>query len=206
MSPPVIIDAGPSLNFFAANQERLLIGVVGPLAMPRTVHDEIANKTARDKRFSAAAGVLRKIRGTQFLAILEDDYTSALDNVVHRLTGAPLEERRSLPKDLGEIMVIAHAVVMAESGADVRVVIDDGYGARLAAREAQRLERLKKRQRGVGCLSLVSTEVVLEAAVSRGLIKNRGEMRRLYDRLRQLDDGLVPIESTSLLDKRLWGR
>ena len=105
MNPPVIIDAGPSLNFFAA----------------------------RDERFSAAAGVLRKIRGTQFLAILEDDHTSALDNVVHRLTGAPLEERRSLPKDLGEIMVIAHAVVMAESGADVRVVIDDGYGARLAA-------------------------------------------------------------------------
>jgi len=132
MNPPVIIDAGPSLNFFAANQERLLIGVVGPLAMPRTVHDEIANKTARDERFSAAAGVLRKIRGTQFLAILEDDHTSALDNVVHRLTGAPLEERRSLPKDLGEIMVIAHAVVMAESGADVRVVIDDGYGARQA--------------------------------------------------------------------------
>ena len=60
MTLPVILDAGPILTFFVANQERLLIGVVGPLTMPRTVHDEVEGKAARDSRFSAAAGVLRK--------------------------------------------------------------------------------------------------------------------------------------------------
>ena len=63
MTLPVILDAGPILTFFAANQERLLISVFGPLTMPRTVHDEVEGKAARDSRFSAAAGVLRKLRG-----------------------------------------------------------------------------------------------------------------------------------------------
>ena len=46
MTLPVILDAGPILTFFAANQERLLISVVGPLTMPRTVHDEVEGKAA----------------------------------------------------------------------------------------------------------------------------------------------------------------
>lgn len=31
MNPPVIIDAGPALNFFSINKQRLLISVTGPL-------------------------------------------------------------------------------------------------------------------------------------------------------------------------------
>lgn len=37
-----------------------------------------------------------------------------------------MEERLKHPKDLGETMVIAHAVVAAEAGETVTVLIDDG--------------------------------------------------------------------------------
>ena len=93
MTLPVILDAGPILTFFAANQERLLISVVGPLAMPRTVHDEVEGKAARGSRFSAAAGVLRKLRGSRWLTIREDDCTDSLSAVVERTTGRPFQKR-----------------------------------------------------------------------------------------------------------------
>ena len=204
MTLPVILDAGPILTFFAANQERLLISVVGPLTMPRTVHDEVEGKAARDSRFSAAAGVLRKLRGSRWLTIREDDCTDSLSAVVERTTGMPFQKRIRRLKDLGEIMVIAHAVVLVEGGADVVIVIDDGDGARLADAEAQRLERIRERDPMVGTLSLVRTVTILEVAVTRGLIADRGELRRLYGRMRDLDDGLEPIDKTGLLARRLW--
>lgn len=37
MSHPPIIDAGPGLNFFSINKERLLIGVLGRISAPETV-------------------------------------------------------------------------------------------------------------------------------------------------------------------------
>ena len=204
MTLPVILDAGPILTFFAANQERLLISVVGPLTMPRTVHDEVEGKAARDSRFSAAAGVLRKLRGSRWLTIREDDCTDSLSAVVERTTGMPFQKRVRRLKDLGEIMVIAHAVILVEGGTDVVIVIDDGDGARLADAEAQRLERIRERDPMVGTLSLVRTVTILEVAVTRGLIADRGELRRLYGRMRDLDDGLEPIDKTGLLARRLW--
>ena len=56
----------------------------------------------------------------------------------------------------------------------------------------------------VGTLSLVRTVTILEVAVTRGLIADRGELRRLYGRMRDLDDGLEPIDKTGLLARRLW--
>jgi hypothetical protein len=51
---------------------------------------------------------------------------------------------------------------------------------------------------------LLNTVTVLAAAVRRGLIADRGEMRELYGRMRALDDGLLPVESTGLLACALW--
>lgn len=69
-----------------------------------------------------------------------------------------------------------------------------------------RLERLRHSDSSVGALKIMSTEQVLEAAVSRGLMENRGSMRKIYTQLRSLDDGLPPIESTGLLTRELWRR
>jgi hypothetical protein len=107
-------------------------------------------------------------------------------------------------KDLGEIMVVAHAAVQADTGRDVSVLIDDGRGAQLAATEAARLRRLRGRGRDVGTLSLLNTLLVLERAAGRRYLPDRPSMRRVYDQLRHCDDGLVDIKQTDLLSKRVW--
>lgn len=114
MNRPPIIDAGPSLNFFSINKERLLIGTLGQLSAPETVQNEVFRKSRRDERFRAAATVWRKLTPT-WLQVLSDDETPELAAVVHRITRQSMEQRLKFSKDLGETMVIAHAVVAAEA-------------------------------------------------------------------------------------------
>ncbi|MER7002343.1 hypothetical protein ABT297_04750 [Dactylosporangium sp. NPDC000555] len=63
-------------------------------------------------------------------------------------------------------MVIAHAVVAAEAGADVVVLIDDGPGAKAATGEIRRLQRLRADGSPTGSISLASTLIVLEKAAA----------------------------------------
>lgn len=57
MSAPVIIDAGPALNFFSLHKERLLISVTGALKTTETVEAEVLGKSDRDPRFKACRPV-----------------------------------------------------------------------------------------------------------------------------------------------------
>jgi hypothetical protein len=138
MSVKPIIDAGPGLNFLSINKERLLIGVLGRLSAPETVRDEVLRKSRQDDRFRAAATAWQKLTGS-WIQILADDVTPELATVVQRITRLPMAERMRHGKDLGEIMVIAHAVVAAESRQAVTVLIDDGRGAEIATSEIARL-------------------------------------------------------------------
>jgi hypothetical protein len=115
-----------------------------------------------------------------------------------------MAERRKHPKDLGEIMVIAHAVVAAEAGATVTVLIDDGDGARIATSEVRRLQRLSANGLAVGSIRLASTLTVLGRAAGSEHVPDRLTMRDIYGRLRALDDGLPPVETTGLLPASLW--
>lgn len=101
-------------------------------------------------------------------------------------------------------MVIAHAVVAAESGETVTVLIDDGSGARIATSEINRLRRLRTNGHAVGSIMLVSTLTILERAAGGQHIPDKATMRSIYDRLRGLDDGLPPIENTNLLAAVHW--
>lgn len=203
MSHPPIIDAGPGLNFFSINKERLLIGVLGQLSAPETVQNELFRKSRQDERFRAAAAVWRKLT-PNWMHVLSDDQTPELAAVVHRLTRQPMEQRMKDPKDLGETMVIAHAVVAAEDGETVTVLIDDGLGARTATAEIARLRRLHAAGRAVGSIKLVSTLTVLGRAAGGQHIPDKLTMRTIYTRLRGLDDGLPPIEKTNLLESPRW--
>jgi hypothetical protein len=205
MSARPIIDAGPGLNFLSANKERLLIAVLGPLSAPETVQDEVMRKAAQDARFRTAATTWRKLT-SRWIDILSDDATPELAAVVQRVSGLPIDERKRQPKDLGETMVIAHAVVAAESGQVVTVLIDDGPGARFATLEISRLERLRSSGRQVGSVLLASTLTVLERAAGTGHIPDRAAMRATYQRLYELDDGLPPLEKTRLLSPALWAQ
>ncbi|SNT00575.1 hypothetical protein SAMN05443665_10146 [Actinomadura meyerae] len=198
-----IIDAGPGLNFFSINKERLLIGTLGPLCAPETVKNELLRKSRQDNRFRNAVRVWNKLP-ERYMRVLSDDVTPELAAVVHRITRLPLEERLRHSKDLGETMVIAHAVVAAQAGHEVIVLIDDGPGARVAEAESNRLRLLRDGGARVGALRLASTLTVLEKAAGGQYLPDRGAMRTVYDRLRQLDDGLPPLETTNLLSAALW--
>ena len=138
------------------------------------------------------------------MLILPDDQTPELAAVVHRIGGLPIQERLKRPKDLGETMVIAHAVVAAEAGDDVTVLIDDGPGARTATSEINRLQRRRVSGHAVGTVRLVSTLTVLERAAGKKYLPDKAAMRATYTRLRGLDDGLPPIEATNLMAPTLW--
>lgn len=198
-----IMDAGPGLNFFSINKERLLFHVLGPLCVPQIVEDEILRKAQREPRFAAAQTVWSKLP-SRLMEILSDDATDELATAVTRITGAPFRQRMEVGQDLGETMVIAHAVVAAEAGADVIILIDERRGTQIAAREQERLKRLQAAEKPVGNIRLVNTITVLKTAVNRGHVSRKSDMRSIYDRLRGLDDGLPPISGTGLLSSELW--
>jgi hypothetical protein len=196
-----IIDAGPGLNFLSIHKERLLIAVLGPLSAPETVETEVLRKSRQDARFHAAATVWSKLT-PRWIQILPDDVTPELATVIQRISGVPMDQRKKQPRDLGETMVIAHAVVAAESGQSVTILIDDGPGAIIATSEIQRLQRLRSSGQLVGAITLASTLTVLGRAAGTELLPDRAAMRDTYNRLRGLDDGLPPIENTDLLVRK----
>jgi hypothetical protein len=203
MSQRPIIDAGPGLNFLSINKERLLFDALGPLSAPEAVRDEVLRKSRQDKRFSAAETVWHKLP-ERLMQILPDDQTPELAAAVHRLSGLPIDDRLKNAKDLGETMVIAHAVVAAEAGDTVTVLIDDGEGARLATAEIKRLRRIRAGGREVGAIRLINTLTVLERAAGRQYIPDKAAMRDIYLRLRELDDGLPPIDATNIVSASFW--
>lgn len=203
MSPRPIIDAGPALNFLAINRERILTGVVGRISTPETVESEVLEKARRDARFRAVAGVWAKMRPS-WIELLSDDETPELAAVVGRLSQLPMAERKMMAKDLGETMVVAHAAVKAEAGQHVIVIIDDQGGATLAMSEKRRLDRIRALGKPVGSITLVNTVSILRKAAGGVHVPNRKTMREVYTKLRACDDGLLPIEQTSLLSADLW--
>ncbi|MGW5241016.1 hypothetical protein ACWEOW_18955 [Monashia sp. NPDC004114] len=200
-----IIDAGPSLNFLSIRKERLLFGAMGRLCAPQVVADEVLRKSRKDARFEPAAAVWRKVEGS-WVDILADEATPDLERAVTRICGLPLEQRMRSGNDLGETMVVAHAAVQAEAGSPVMVLIDDQGGVAMAAYEAARLERLREQGKRVGRITVATTVTVLQGAVTQKLITDKGELRRVYEQLRGLDDGLLPIDHTGLLAPELWRR
>lgn len=203
MSGYTIIDAGPSINFFSINKERLLFSVLGALSAPEAVKKEVLRKAHQDKRFSAAGRVWRKLPSS-LLQILSDDETKELSIAVERINGIPFTQRMHFSKDLGETMVIAHAAVAAEAGEDVVILIDDNDGIRRAAAEAKRLQRLRNMGKSVGSIRLIHTVTVLEAAAGGEYLPDRAAMRNIYLRLKELDDGLLPLEKTNLMSLPCW--
>ncbi|MCF3941108.1 hypothetical protein [Gordonia tangerina] len=203
MTSRPIIDAGPALNFLAINKERLLIDVLGPICTPETVRDEVLQKARTDNRFTAVTAVWNKLPG-KYLEILSDDATPELIAAVARITGLPFAERKRSSRDLGETMVVAHAAVRAFSGQRVIVIIDDQQGARLAQAERARLDRLRNQGQSVGAITVVNTTTILMRAAGGKHLPDRAAMRAIYQRLREHDDGLVPISETGLLGAALW--
>lgn len=163
----VVIDAGPALNFFSINKERVLLDVLGPITAPETVAEEVKQKARTDRRFETAATVWTKLAGTRWLEVLSDDTTPELSEAVQRMCYLPMEDRLQRAQDLGEVMVLAHAAVGASNGKSVIVLLDDGAGVQRAGAEIARLKRLRSQGKSVGSIQLVNTVTVLERAAGR---------------------------------------
>lgn len=128
-----------------------------------------------------------------------------LDQICARITKQPLGQRRRNAKDLGELMVILHAVAAAERGDDVTVLIDDGDGARQAELERRRLERMRQSDPNLGSITLLNTVGVLAGMAGTDLIPTRAAMGTVYKKLSFYDDGLPSeIKRTGLLALPVW--
>lgn len=140
------------------------------------------------------------------MEVLSDDVTNELASAVQRISGISFDERTRSGKDIGEVMVVAHAAVAAEAGGDVIVLIDDGAGCHSATQEAQRIQRMHDAGKPVGSIRLVHTVTVLEGAAGTPHIPDKNAVRQLYGRLKALDDGLLPLGTTSLLRLPCWAQ
>lgn len=190
----VILDAGPAITFCAANKQRILHGVlndIGDLKAPATVDLEVKNKARPGTRFEAARKNWAGLVDNGHIDLLSDEASDALNAAVIQLDGTPLAERVRITRDLGELMVMAHALVMRDAGIDVVVLIDESRAQEVATRAG---------------LRVLDTPRTLGLAARSGLITDRGAMRKIYAELRRFDDGLVDITQTDLLKSATWAR
>jgi hypothetical protein len=145
----VLLDAGPSLNFLAVGQENVLIEAAASanlnLAVPARVEKEILGvcQGARFRR-SPVEATWRKLRSAGRIGVLDDTLsTQPFIDAVTRVSGQPAHNRVRTGKSLGEIMVLAHASVLAQQGHDVYVLIDETDGRARAQREIAWLQASK---------------------------------------------------------------
>ncbi|MFV0458592.1 MAG: hypothetical protein ACK5MT_07480 [Actinomycetales bacterium] len=118
----------------------LIQGLRGGFASPETVRDEVFRKSRRDRRaFGSAEGQWRTLEQAGRIEVLSDDETPRLSAAVQRLSNMPMSQRLQYGKNLGEVMVIAHASVLAEAGKDVTILIQERQGTQMALREAARV-------------------------------------------------------------------
>jgi hypothetical protein len=191
----ILLDAGPSLNFLAVGQENILIQAAASqklqLAAPSRVDIEIIGM-AKNPRFARTAvnSTWTRLKTSQRVEILPDELTTQqFAEAVTRISGMPVMNRVRETKSLGEIMVLAHASVFAQHGADVFVLMDETDGRRRAAQEVQWL----RSQSAPGALALWSTrQVVQEAGRQTGWIKGNQTWEQVYDGMTAFDDGLLP--------------
>jgi hypothetical protein len=123
----------------------------------------------------------------------DDPEDKSLVRQVERVAGIPMVRRVKEPKDLGETLVLAHALRMTAEGQSVVVLIDESEGTK------------KARMYG---LKILTTVGVLAAAAGYGLIQDRREMQTRYESIAEYDDGLPGWDRDAsrnrLADKRIY--
>ena len=192
-----IVDAGPTLNFICSGQFQILTdilkGMQSGLAMPSEVVTEIRGKAKDSRGGTKFKGADKKLAsllaGDVIEELVPDTADTHLMAAVQRVAQVPYTARKGRSKDLGEVMVVAHATVRASPEHVVFVLIDDLDGQTLARRHRT---------------NLISTEQILKKGIDYGLIGTRGEMKVIYNKLRPFDDGLIHFDQTTLASKSLY--
>lgn len=190
----ILLDAGPCLNFLAVRQENVLIQLAAfydlELAAPQRVDDEVEGMV-RDSRFTKTRVLTtwRTLKGPGRLRILNDgletqEFAEAVARTDQRV---PARDRVRQRRNLGEILVLAHASVLAQRGEQVFVLIDESDGRRRANDE----QRWLSRRGASGALMLWNTPRDLhETASHPGWIRNDLTWEAVYDQMTKFGDGL----------------
>lgn len=190
----VLLDAGPALNFLAIGQQNVLIQTAQQaaltLAVPERVDREVVGK-CRDARFvrTSAPGAWGRLKAGGHVVVLPDDVTTMVfAAAITRISGIPVQQRVKARKNLGEIMVLAHASVLAQRGTDVFVLIDESDGRGRGRREQQWL----KDKGASGRLYMWRTKQVLKNADAHWFVDGC-TWEDVYQQMRPFDDGLLPL-------------
>jgi predicted nucleic acid-binding protein len=198
---PVILDTGPCLNFISIGEGNLMHAALAvdfdKLLVPREVANEIGDKSSEVPKFARADPLFKGLVRDSKIEILESDAHNDMALVkaiklVSRLPPSALLTKRR--KDLGETMVVAHAIKLREAGFEVTLVIDDGGGRGLAKAHG---------------FAVIGTIRILGLAASKGLVP-RAKMKGIYERLRPsngaepMDDGLPHWHDSGLGHRALY--
>lgn len=187
----IFADTSVLLNFICAGEEDLLLKFVGDeqLHVPAAVRDEVERKL-KVPRFQRGSKTWASLSAHGHVTVLEDDMDRLFKHI--RLFAGPRYSiQGGMAKNLGEYIAIAHCLALLEEDPSVltAIIIDD--------EEARQL--VNKRQ----AARVFSTEAVLLRCVEIGILTDRGQSRKVWEKLSRFDV-LAPFESTRLNDRSVY--
>lgn len=191
----IVLDAGPALNFLAVGQQNVLIQMAAAagadLAAPKRIDDEIEGQSKSNRfRRTAVRNTWRTLKSSGRITLLDDSLLRdpRFDAAIGRISGVEAADRKKTRKNLGEILVLAHASVFVQDGETVYVLMDESDGRRRAKSERAWL----RQQRAPGQLVLWNTQEVLEAAERQpGWITGGLTAEQVYKAMKPFDDGIT---------------
>ena len=171
-TPPPLFDAGPGLTFFAAKHHKLFLSVTGKVATTGIVVKEIINRAQAEPAFAIAEPVINLLVENPKLcqALKTDEGSKEFMDALARLSSLPAAEALGMHRDLGEFTVLPHAIVQAQNGDDVTVIIDEKRGQQMALVENKRFSIAKMKGEKVGTIRLETTVSILQKAAEKKLI------------------------------------
>lgn len=189
-----VVDAVCCVYFCAAGKSSLLLSILVELGMEILIPAEVEREVL-GKRMGQVREQWPRLRSSSRVRVLDelsptDSRANVVANVV-RLRGTSAHLALSTRRDLGEVVVIGHAKVLADAGHEVYVVIDDRGGQTLASNEG---------------LTVLTVEDLLFAAVQLGLVPS-DKLRRTYEDLIPFGSGLCTWDASALKQKlAAWRR
>ncbi|PCC83284.1 hypothetical protein COM45_04280 [Corynebacterium accolens] len=189
----IFADTSVLLNFICAGEHDLLLKFVGDeqLHVPEAVRNEVERKL-KTPRFQCGVRTWTSLVAHGHVKVLEDDY-ERLWKRIRLFSGPGYTIQGGMAKNLGEYTAIAHCLALLEDDPSVKtaIIIDDGDAKKL----------INKRQ----AATVFSTEAVLLRCVELRILTNRGESRRVWEKLSKFDS-LLPFEETKLNDRNSYRR
>lgn len=191
--PVSLVDAVCCVHFCAAGRSQLLLDLLTKLNMEILIPAEVDKEVLKNSKYPGLKSHWPKFKQAPNVRVLpkleaDDEDQPEVVATVARIRGVGAARALKMPNDLGEVVVIAHAVHLRKHGRDVRVLIDDQGGQQLAEDEG---------------LDVVTIEVLLMAGVDLGII-TPAQLRKTYEQLIPYGGGLPSWDASEM--KKLYAQ